>query len=262
VGCLRRLGGCLFGTIAALVIIVAAAYLILLYYMESQLADAVRRKFMLPPSSTVNISTGDIVDSLSGRVESVLIKSPEASVSGIRVENLEFYAEDLSFDVVNLVTRKNPVLKEVVHAEASFTVSPQDLANAWLERAHRFGVRDLTVEFGAGGGGKLPPVTVTARTTLLGKDLAITGRGRFKLAGQKDIVFFADEIELEKLNLGRDLVEALFERIAPRLRIEDFQGDLVIERLQVKDGKLHVAAQAAGIANLGDSANTQHEEDS
>ncbi len=255
-GCLRRLTNCLATIIVLTALLAVGAYLLLLYVMENELADALRRKFMLPPSSSVTIEAGDVLDSLGGRVDGVYIEASEASVSGIRVQNVVFSAEDLSFDIVNMVTRKNPVLKEVDYAEASFEVSQQDLADAWLKKARRFGVRELSVEF-LQDEGELPAVKVSAGTTLLGKDLKASVRGRFTLVDRREIAFQISDTEAG--GIGHDIVEGVFVRMAPRLRVGDLQGDLVVDRLWVEDDRLHVAAHTTGVTSLGETAKTGEE---
>ena len=102
-GCLRRLTNCLATIIVLAAVLAVGAYLLLLFVMENELSDALKRKFMLPPSANVTVEPGDILDSIEGRVEAIHIEASEALVSGIRVENVVFDAEDLSFDVINLV---------------------------------------------------------------------------------------------------------------------------------------------------------------
>jgi len=260
VGCLRRLTNCLATIIVLAAVLAVGAYLLLLYVMENELADALRRKFMLPPSASVTVEPGDILDSIEGRVEAVHINASEALISGIRVENIAFDAEDLSFDIINLITRKNPVLREVAYAEASFEVSPQDLADAWLKKAKRFGVRDLSVEF-FGDGEELPEVEVTASTRLLGKDVELSVQGRFELVEQREIAFQVADSEASSDGFGREIIESAFMRMAPRLRVGDFQSDLVVDRLWVEDGNLHITAHASGVASLGESTETAEEDE-
>ncbi len=259
-GCLRRLTNCLATIIVLAVVLAVGAYLLLLYVMENELADALRRKFMLPPSASVIVERGDILDSIEGRVGAIHIRASEALVSGIRVENIAFDAEDLSFDIINLVARRNPVLREVAYAEASFEVSPQDLADAWLKRAKRFGVRDLSVEF-VDDEGELPAVEVTASTRLLGKDVQVSVHGRFALVEQREIAFQVSEPDAGPDGFGRDIIESAFMRMAPRLRVGDFQGDLVVDRLWVDDGKLYITAHTSGVAILDESTETAEEDE-
>jgi len=260
VGCIRRLTNCLATLIVLAAVLAVGAYMLLLYVMENELSDALKRKFMLPPSASVTVEPGDILDSIEGRVEAVRIEASEALVSGIRVENISFDAEDLSFDIVNLVARKNPVLREVGYAEASFEVSPQDLADAWLKRAKRFGVRDLSVEF-IDDEGELPAVEVTAGTKLLGQDVEVSVKGRFELVERREIAFQISSEDATAGGFGRDIIEGVFTRMAPRLRVGDFQGDLVVDRLWVEDGKLHITAYTSGTASLDESTETVEEDE-
>lgn len=259
-GCLRRLTNCLATIIVLAAVLAVGAYLLLLYVMENELADALKRKFMLPPSASVTVDPGDILDSIEGRVDSIHIRASEALVSGIRVENIAFDAEDLSFDVINLVARRNPVLREVAYAEASFEVSPQDLADAWLKRAKRFGVRDLSVEF-IDDEGELPAVKVTASTRLLGKDVEVSVQGRFELVDQREIAFQVSDQDAGADGFGREVIEGAFMRMSPRLRVGDFQGDLVVDRLWVEDGKLHITAHTSGVASLDESTESVEEDE-
>jgi hypothetical protein len=260
VGCLRRLVQFVFTLIVVVLLLAAGGYYLLLQTMHTELADALRRKFMLPPSSVVTIEPGDIMDTLNGEVDSIHLSSPEASISGIRVENVEFEAEHLSFDILNLVTRKNPVLKEVDYAAVSFAIRPEDLAAAWAERAGRFGVSDLEVKFKDAEGDELPLVEVTARTELLGREFELRVNGYFKLIDRREIAFRVNDFDLGMLSIGRDLLESVFVRLAPRLEIGDMQGDLYIDDFYVEDGKLHVQAHTKGVAVLEEGTQPKPEE--
>jgi len=261
VGCLRRLVQFVFTLVVVALLLAIGGYYLLLQTMRTELADALRRKFMLPPSSTVTIEPGDIMDTLNGEVESIHIESREASVSGIRVENVDFEAERLTFDILNLVTRKNPVLKEVDYAEVSFAIRPEDLAAAWAERARHYGISNLTVRFKDAEGDELPLVEVTAKSELLGREFELKVNGYFRLIDQREIAFKVKDFELGLLRLGRELLESVFMRMAPRLRIGDLQGDLYIDNFYVRNGSLRVEAHTRGVAALEESPQPRQPEE-
>ncbi len=260
-GCIRRVVGCLTTLVLLAAVIAFGAYLLLLNLMQNDLADAVRRKFMLPPSSTVTITPGSYVESLSGKVKAFHIESAEASISNTRIASLKLDAENLSFNVVNLVLGRDPILREVEHAKVSFAIAPEALADAWLARVKRVGVKKLTMKLEEGTGDQLPYADVEAVANVLGKEIDLSVKGFFKLAGKREIAFEALEFKLEDLKLGGQLIESVFIQMAPKIRIGDFQGDLTIDKFYVLGGKLQVFAQTTGVTLLeGGSEDAQAKE--
>ncbi len=260
-GCIRRVVGCLTTLVLLAAVIAFGAYLLLLNLMQNDLADAVRRKFMLPPSSTVTITPGSYVESLSGKVKAFHIESAEASISNTRIASLKLDAENLSFNVVNLALGRDPILREVEHAKVSFAIAPEALADAWLARVKRVGVKKLTMKLEEGTGDQLPYADVEAVANVLGKEIDLSVKGFFKLAGKREIAFEALEFKLEDLKLGGQLIESVFIQMAPKIRIGDFQGDLTIDKFYVLGGKLQVFAQTTGVTSLeGGSEDAQAKE--
>ncbi len=260
-GCIRRVVGCLTTLVLLAAVIAFGAYLLLLNLMQNDLADAVRRKFMLPPSSTVTITPGSYVESLSGKVKAFHIESAEASISNTRIASLKLDAENLSFNVVNLALGRDPILREVEHAKVSFAIAPEALADAWLARVKRVGVKKLTMKLEEGTGDQLPYADVEAVANVLGKEIDLSVKGFFKLAGKREIAFEALEFKLEDLKLGGQLIESVFIQMAPKIRIGDFQGDLTIDKFYVLGGKLQVFAQTTGVTLLeGGSEDAQAKE--
>ena len=251
-GCIRRVVGCLTTLALVAAVLAFGAYLLLMNLMQNDLADAVRRKFMLPPSSTVTITPGSFVDSLSGKVNAFQIESREASISGTRIESLRLDAENISFNVVNLFLQRDPILREVEHAKVSFAIAPEALADAWLARVKRVGVKKLTMKLEEGTGDQLPYADVDAVADVLGKEINLSVKGFFKLAGKREIAFEALEFKLEDLKLGGQIVQTVFLQMAPKIRIGDFQGDLTIDKFYVLGGKLHIFAQTTGVTSLVD----------
>jgi hypothetical protein len=254
VGCIRRFVSCLTTIILLAVLVAVAAYFFLLEPMRANLADAVRRKFMLPPSSSVSIEQGSYIDALSGKVKAFHVESSEASIGGMRIEDLKLDAENMSFDIVNLALQRNPILREVEHAKVSFSITPESLADAWLAKVKHLGVKKLTLKMEEGTGEQLPFAQVNAVAEVLGKEIPLSVKGFFKLIGRREIGFEALEFKLQELGVGGDMVKSIFMKFAPRIRIGDFQGDLSIDRFYVLGGKLRVVAQTTGVTSLEEGA--------
>jgi hypothetical protein len=254
VGCIRRLFSCLTTLILLAVLLAVCAYFFLLEPMRANLADAVRRKFMLPPSSTVTITPGSYIDALSGHVKAFHVESSEASISKTSIEDLKLDAENINFDIVNLALQRNPILREVGHAKVSFTITPESLAGAWLARVKHLGVKKLTLKLEEGTGEQLPLAQVNATVDILGKEIPLAVKGFFKLVGKREIGFEATEFRLQDFGIGGDFIQNIFMKFAPKVRIGDFQGDLTIDRFYVLGGKLHVVAQTTGVTSLAEDA--------
>jgi hypothetical protein len=81
-GCLKRLVNCALLAVVLAGLALGVAYLYLLPRLDVLLADAVRREFMLPPSSEVVITRGTLLDTLEG--DGPPDVSSPAKISGLR----------------------------------------------------------------------------------------------------------------------------------------------------------------------------------
>jgi len=87
VGCLQKLANLLLSLVVLAAIALAGVYFFVLPQVDEKLADAVRREFILPPSSTVIIDRGSLLDTLEGQVHRFHVTSDE--LFGLCVEPLD-----------------------------------------------------------------------------------------------------------------------------------------------------------------------------
>ena len=246
-GCLQRFINLIATVIVLVALIGVGAYFLLLGFMEGKLADSLRRRFMLPPSSTVEVERGSVFDTLAGRVRAIHIRATEAKLSGVAMRDLSLDTGDVEFDLASLILRRGSVLKRVSGAQVKVAVTPDALAEAWLERGRRVGLKELTLKL-------IPPdegesesrAEVTARVEALGRQWQLKGSGAFRLTDDKEIGLSIAEFEVVGLQTGKDVFESIFVQFAPRIRLSELQTELVIDDFAIRDDRLVVSAHSPG----------------
>src|SRR5690606_12828061 len=103
-------------------------------------------EFMLPPSSTVLIGRGSLLDTLEGEVDSFYVDSAEAKLDGMVVSDLQFRGSGISFDLAQVLVSGNAGLREVKSGELELKVSEQALRERWGRELEQRGMRDVDIE--------------------------------------------------------------------------------------------------------------------
>ena len=246
-GCIQRFINFLATIIVLVALIAVGAYFLLLNFMEGQLADSLRRRFMLPPSSTVEIDRGSVFDTLAGRVRAIRLRSSEAKLSGIAMRDLDLRTEDVDFDLVSLVLRRGSVLKRVGSAQVKVSITAEALGNAWVEKGRRVGLKEVTLKF-------IPPdeqapqgrVEANATVDALGRQWQLKGNGSFEFYGNKELRLNITDFEVVGVQTGKELFQSVFVQLSPRIRLDELQTDLVIDNCQMSSDRLLISAHSSG----------------
>lgn len=246
-GCIQRFINFLATIIVLAVLIAVGAYFLLLNFMEGQLADSLRHRFMLPPSSTVEIERGSVFDTLAGRVKAIRLQSSEAKLAGIAMRDLDMRTGEVEFDLVNLVLRRGSVLKRVAGARVQVAVTADALAQAWVERGQRVGLEEVKLKF-------IPPdeeqpqggVEAEARVDALGRQWRLKGNGSFDLSQARELRLTITSFQVEGLQTGKELFQSVFVQLAPRIRFSELQTSLVIDGYEIRGDRIVISAYSSG----------------
>jgi hypothetical protein len=222
-------------------IVLAGAYWWLMPRLDSVLADALRREYILPPSSTVVVTRGSLLDTLEGQVRRVHIASEEAKLDSIVVEDLELYAEGLQFDLVNTLINGRAALSEVAHGELSLKVSEDALKEHWESELRSKGLSDVNVELAEDG------AEISGIADMKLAQVRIGAKGRFSADGGQRITFSVDDLELGGLEVGVEELKQAFASLAPVVDVGRFRMDAVASEPRLEDGYLVVTARTRSI---------------
>jgi hypothetical protein len=249
-GCLRRLANCALFLIVLLVLAAAALYFYLLPRLDEELADALRREFMLPPSSTVTITRGTLLDTLEGEVQSCYIDSSEAKIAGLLVEEVRFVAEGVRFDLPRTLVSGQAELTAVTRGELTFRVSARAIEERWAGELRRMGLTDVQVMLVE------DQVRISALADLMVAKVRVGATGRLTVDGTERIRFEATELELGEATIGVERFKAMFSALTPVIDLGSFKLAIVIDEVHMRDDYLHVAARSL---SLGEKLATERE---
>jgi hypothetical protein len=240
-GCLKRLVNCLLLVIAVIAVALAAGYFYLLPRLDAMLADAVRREFMLPPSSTVVITRGTLLDTLEGEVERFYVSSPEAKISDLPVEDVEFYAGGIRFDLPRTLLSGQADLQSVAQGNLAFKVSAAVLQERWADELAKRGLSRTEVTL------EEDKIKVSCVLDLKLTQVRIGATGELYVDGTDRIKFKATDLQVGKSNVGIDQLKAVFSALTPVIDLGQFKMSVAIDEVKMRDGYLYVAAHSMSL---------------
>ena len=240
-GCLQRLANCVFGVVLVAVVGLLLVYYLVLPRLDEMLADAVRREFMLPPSSTVGITRGSLLDTLEGEVKHFHVQSSEAKISGLLVEDIEFRAEGIRFDLPQTLISGQAELLEVAQGELVFRVDEQALEDRWAADLRKRGLTDVQVELTD------DQVAVNSVLDLKLTKVRVGASGELYVDGTDRIRFKVRELELGGANVGVEELKAVFSAMTPVIDLGQFKMSVAIDDVGMRDGYLYVQARSMSL---------------
>jgi LmeA-like phospholipid-binding len=238
-GCLRAIGNFILTLVLLATLIIAAGQVYLLPRLDKSLADAVRREYLLPPSSTVTIKRGSVLDTMEGQVESFYVESREAQIDGIPVEDLKFVAEGVSFDLPQTLLTQRAELKELNNGRLSFKVSEKALAERWIGELQGAGLSKVEVHLTPGN------VELSGLFDLAMIKVRVGAKGKLSTDGER-IRFDMSDLQLGDSNIGVGALNAVFSKLAPAVDLGQFK----VGMHSVNEGFLAVQASSRSLDDL------------
>lgn len=239
--CFQRLANCALFIVLIAVVLAAVAYFYLLPRLDDELADAMRREFMLPPSSTVEITRGSLLDLLEGEVERCRVESNEAKIEDLVVGDLCFLAEGLRFDLPRTLITGQAEFTAVKHGELSFKVAASEIEERWATELGRMGLSKVQVEFAD------DRVGIDAVLDLKLTEVSVGATGELFVDGTDRIRFRATELELGGATFGVEKLKAIFTALTPVIDLGQFKLVIVIDEVVMRDDNLRVQARSLSL---------------
>jgi hypothetical protein len=244
---MRGCGGVLAGWGCGLVVL-AAVVLGLLYWLalprlDVILEDSVRRAYLLPPSSTVLIERGSLLDTLEGQVKRVYVESPESKLDGVVVADLRLLAEGVDFDMAKTLLAQSAVLDEVIHGEINFSIKETALQELWADELRGQGLTDAAVSVGKQG------VALTGIADLKLAKVPVAVSGKFVEQTGQRIKLELDQFSLSGVKLANGDLKTALAALAPAIDLSRFHMDVEIDRIAHTDGAVAVTARTRSLAD-------------
>ena len=246
--CFQRLANFVLVLVVLALLGLAALNYMLMPRLDEELADAVRREFLLPPSSTVLIGRGSMLDTLEGQVDSFYVSSPEAKLDGMIVEDLEFRASGIRFDPAQLLLSGNAGLKDVQSGELTLRVSEQALIKRWGGELAQKGLRDAEITLQDGR------VDIDGIFNMAFAEVRIGASGRIVADGSSRLRLEIDELKLGGAEIGVAELKAAFSALTPVVDLQQFRVAIEVDELEMLDGYLLVAARSHSLDAVGGPA--------
>jgi hypothetical protein len=241
-GCLNRLLNTLLAIIALVVIAVALAWYFLMPRLDTLLADAVRREFILPPTATVIIERGSIFDTAEGQLQRFHVESPEAKIDGVLVNDLRFDAKGIRFDLVKTLTTGNAELKDVAYGELEVKVSEASIEQRWAAELAEKGLDKVNVKL------ENNKVEVSGLIDIKIAKLRVGAKGKLEVDGSDMIKFKPVEVDLGGANLDVSGIKAAMTGLTPVVDLGQFKVAILVDKLKAEKGYLVISARSTGLS--------------
>jgi len=236
--CFQRMANCVFGLVLVVAVLIGGLYYFGLPWLDSTLADAVRREFMLPPSATVEIGRGSLLDTLEGEVERVYVDSEEARISGLNVEQVKFLAEGVKFDLPRMAISNQAEMQSVTTGELEFRVAEEAIEQRWESDLLKMKLSDVSVKL---DGGK---VEVEGFYDLMLTKVKVGATGELYADGTDKIRFKATDLNLGGADIGIEQLKVAFSALTPVIDLGQLKMYVAIDELEMRDGYLQVYARS------------------
>jgi hypothetical protein len=239
--CINRLLNTLLSLIALIVIALALAWYFLLPKLDTLLADAVRREFILPPTATVVIERGSIFDTLEGQVQRFRVESPEAKIDGVLVNDLRFDAKGIKFDLVRTLTTGNAELKDVANGELEVKVSEAAIEQRWAAELESKGLDKVAVKLENG------KVELSGLIDMKIAKLRVGAKGKLAADGSDMIKFKPTQVDVGGANLDVSGIKAAMTGLTPVVDLGQFKVVILIDKLKAEKGFLIISARSTSL---------------
>jgi len=239
--CYQRVVNCIFGLFVIAAIAGGALYFYVLPRLDNLLADAVRREYILPPSATVVITRGSLLDTLEGEVARFYVDAEEAKLDGLLVKDLRFLAEGIRFDLPRTLISGQAELLNVSHGQLSLSVSEEALEERWSEELASKGLSKVDVELSNEG------VGVSAVVDLKLTEVRVGAKGYFEVDGTDRIRFHATDLELAGTSIGIAELKAAFSTLTPVISLGRFKMHVVVDELFTSAGHLFIETRSQSL---------------
>ncbi|MCH7472499.1 LmeA family phospholipid-binding protein [bacterium] len=236
-GCITRLANLAFALLLIAVILAGAAYFFALPQLDEKLADALRREFILPPSSDVFITRGSLLDTVEGQFDMVYAKAEEAKIDGLIVENLEFIAEGVEFNLPETLLSGQAALTSLTRGSLSFRVSEEALEDRWRSELSRKGLSEVEVSINDDG------IGVSGLIDFGISKVKIGVTGEIGVDDGKKLTFRAKKLNLGGTSIGLESVKAIFSALAPVIDLGKFKLAVSVDELRTGDGYIYLKAR-------------------
>lgn len=240
-GCLQKLINLVVGLLALAALALAAVYYLALPQLDTKLADAVRREFMLPPSSTVIIERGSLADTFEGQLRRFHVTSAEAKVDDTTVEDLDFEAKGIRFDLAQTLATGKANLTDVDYGELRCKVSEATIEQRWAAELERRGLSKVNVELDN------DRVRLTGIAKVMGFETKVAAKGQLVADGSDKIKFKSTEIDFGKFNLEVKQFGIAFDSLTPVIDVGQFKLTILIDKLKAEKGYLEIEARSRGL---------------
>jgi hypothetical protein len=241
VGCLQKLANALMALLLLAALALGGVYYFALPQLDSKLADAVRREFLLPPSSTVIIERGSLLDTLQGQVHRFHVTSSEAKIADTTVEDLDFEAKGIRFDLTQLLVTGKAELKDVDYGELKGKVSEEALKQRWAAELSKRGLDKVDIKLDS------DRVKLSGVAGLLGMDTKVAAEGELVADGSERVKFKTTELDLGKFNLEVKQLNLVFDSLTPVIDLGQFKVAVLIDKLRTDKGYLIIQARSRGL---------------
>ena len=241
--CGTTLAGWGCGILVFLLVTGGALYWLALPRLDNILADALRRAYILPPSCTVLVVRGSLLDTLEGQVKRVYVESPEAKLDGLVVDDLRLLAEGVDFDMVKTLATNSAVLDEVTHGEISFSISEHALQELWADELRSQGLTDAAVSVTKSG------VSLTGKADLKLTQVPVSVSGKFAAKDGQRVKLVLDKFELSGVELVSGDLKTALAALAPSVDLSRFKMDVEVDDVSHGDGMVVVTARTRSLAD-------------
>jgi hypothetical protein len=243
-GCLKAIGGCIFGIVLVAALAATAFYLWAVPELDELFADSVRREFMLPPSSTVRLEHGSLQNTMQGRVQRMVVEADEAKIEGLAVEDVKLAAEDVRFDVPATLLTRDAQWDAVGQGTLSFKASEAALKERWTGELESRGLKKVDVKLSEG------EVSINGLLDIGLLKMHVGTTGQIAVDGSDRIVFQPSKLQLGDTNVGVEKLEAVFDTLTPVLDLGKLKLGIGVEELEARDGYLHVKAKSMQLGEI------------
>jgi hypothetical protein len=240
-GCFNRLINVLFALLVIIVLAGAAAYYFLLPRLDTLIADAVRREFILPPTATVIIQRGSLFDTLEGQVRRFHVESSEAKIEGVVVNDLKFDAKGIRFDLLKTIGRGQAELQDVAYGELELKISEASIEERWAAELKRKGLSKVEVQL------QNDRVNVSGLLDIKLAQLRVGATGKLAVDGNDTIKFKPTEIDLGGANFQVAGIKAAITGLTPVIDLGQFKVVILVDQLQAQKGYLLVKARSSSL---------------
>lgn len=229
---------------ALILLVIMAINIILMPQLDSKLEQAVRREFALDESAGVRIQRGSLSQTLRGYLPHFTVTSANAIIDELPVEDLEFAASGIDFNMRGIMRGDKAELSDLDSAQLSIKVSEVHLQKRLRPLIEEEGLLDPVLTIEADG----VKLSAKKKNKLLGK-LKLSAKGVFIADGTDSVRFELRDLEVGQLNVGISSLGLKFAEALPVLDMGGFAGNIMVDEVHTTPGYLHVTAHTGSTSS-------------